>query len=158
MTGVLEILCLLGLFRGLSNVIAPLHLAVNRPGIQSLNKTVELIVFLALIYPFTARWGLVGAGWAVTAVYFVSFILNTLMAEFILKGFFKIFFGAALIPAVASIGLALATILMQIELEERITFFGFGLAGISGLIVFGVITLILNRSLIFDLIQTGNEQ
>lgn len=158
MTGVLEILCLLGLFRGLSNVIAPLHLAINRPGIQSLNKTAELIVFLVLIYPFTASWGLIGAGWAVTIVYLVSFILNALMTESVLKGFLKVILRASLIPVAASVGLALVTILMQIGLKELITFFRFGIAGLSGVIVFGIIVLTLDRSLIFNLMHRGIEQ
>ena len=158
MTGVLQILCLLGLFRGLSNVIAPLHLALNRPEIQSLNKMVELIVFLALVYPFAVRWGLIGAGWAVTIVYLSGFVLNTVMAGLLLDGFSKIFFRALLIPVAASIGLALVTILMQIELKALVTFSRFGITGMSGVIVFGLIILILDRSLISNLIQKAIEQ
>jgi lipopolysaccharide exporter len=158
MAGVLQILCLLGLFRGLSNIIAPLHLAINRPEIQSLNKTVELVVFLVLIYPFTIRWGLIGASWAVTVVYLISFVLNAVMAGLLLEGFTKIFFRASLIPVTASIGLALVTLLMQIELKGLVTFFRFGITGISGVIVFAVIILTLERSLIFKVIQRAIEQ
>jgi lipopolysaccharide exporter len=158
MAGVMEILCLLGLFRGLSNVIAPLHLAINRPEIQSLNKTVELIVFLVLVYPFIVGWGLIGAGWAVTIVYLVGFILNVLMTESVLKGFLKIILRALLIPLAASVGLALVTILVQIGMKELITFFRFGIAGLSGVLVFGIIVLTLDRSLIFNFMHRGIQQ
>jgi O-antigen/teichoic acid export membrane protein len=158
MTGVLEILCLLGLFRGLSNVIAPLHLAINRPGLQSRNKTVELIVFLILVYPFTVGWGLIGAGWAVTICYLVSFILNALLTGSILKGFLKIIFRASLIPVAASIGLALVTILVQIGMKELITFFRFGIAGLSGVLAFGIIVLALDPSLIFNFMHRGIQK
>jgi O-antigen/teichoic acid export membrane protein len=158
MKAVLQILCLLGLFRGLSNVIAPLHLALNRPEIQSLNKTIELIFFLVLIYPFTVSWGLIGAGLAVTIVYFVSFVLNVVMMGFVLKGFPKILFKASLIPLTASIGLALATFLIQTELKGLVALFRFSIAGMSGVTVFGVLILTLNRSLIFSLLGRKNEQ
>ena len=158
MAGVLQILCLLGLFRGLSNVIAPIHLAINRPEIQSLNKTAELVVFLVLVYPFIVGWGLIGAGWAVTIVYLVGFILNALMTESLLKGFLKIILKASLIPLAASVGLALVTILVQIGMKELITFFRFSIAGLSGVLVFGIVVLTLDRSLISNLIQRTIEQ
>jgi len=79
MVPALKILCLLGLFRGLTNVFAALHLAVNRPNIQSRNKTIELVAFLILVYPLTLKWGLVGVSWGVTIVYGISALIIPLI-------------------------------------------------------------------------------
>jgi len=158
MSIVLQILCLLGLFRGLSNVIAPVQLAVNRPELQSTSKTVELVIFLMLIYPFTVHWGIIGAGWAVTMVYLVSFVLNAIMTGLIIEGFAKILFRASLVPVAATIGLASATLLTQIELEGAMALFRFSAASISGAAVFGLVILFLNRRLIQDLFRRGLAQ
>ncbi|MCK7508380.1 MAG: polysaccharide biosynthesis C-terminal domain-containing protein [Desulfobacterales bacterium] len=111
MAGALKVLCLLGLFRGLSNVIAPVHLAVNRPDIQSRNKTVELILFLLLIYPLTTRWGIIGAGWAVSAAYLVGLIMNVEALSCFLKDVPRILYTALRCPLAATTGMVLSALL-----------------------------------------------
>jgi O-antigen/teichoic acid export membrane protein len=108
---VLRVLCFLGLFRGLSNVIAPVHLAVNRPEIPSRNKTVELVVFALLIYPLTTRWGPIGAGWAVSAVYLVGLILNAEALSRLLKDVPQIIYTALRCPLAATTGMVLSALL-----------------------------------------------
>ena len=115
-------------------------------------------MFLVLIYPFTVRWGLLGAGWAVTTVYIVSFVLNAFMTGFVIEKFFKILIKASLIPVAATFALAMVTILIQIELKGLVAPFRFSVAGISGVTVFSAIILILNRRMILDLIQGGLEK
>ena len=78
MVPALKVLCLLGLFRSISNLFAPVQLAMNKPNIQSRNKTIELLAFIVLVYPFTAKWGLIGASWSVTLVYAISALINTI--------------------------------------------------------------------------------
>jgi O-antigen/teichoic acid export membrane protein len=78
MVPALRVLCLLGLFRSISNLFAPVQLAMNKPNIQSRNKTIELLAFIVLVYPFTAKWGLIGASWSVTLVYAISALINTI--------------------------------------------------------------------------------
>jgi len=94
----LKILCLLGLFRGLSNVLAALHLAVNRPNIQSRNKTIELVAFLILVYPLTLKWGLVGVSWGVTIVYGISALINTFDTSRLIRPLWKIMASAFVFP------------------------------------------------------------
>jgi O-antigen/teichoic acid export membrane protein len=108
---VLKVLCLLGLFRGLSNVIAPVHLAVNRPDIQSRNKTVELVVFSLLIYPLTLRWGLIGAGWAVSAAYLAGLIMNLQALSRLLEGIPQIITTALRCPVAAAGGMVVSAFL-----------------------------------------------
>jgi len=93
-------------FQGLSNILAPLHLAINRPEIQSRNKTLELLLFLLLIYPFTEQWGLIGAAWAVTLVYLMSFILNAVVTAGIIPRFGQLLNQGLRAPIVTTAGLA----------------------------------------------------
>ena len=91
-------------------------------------------------------------------VYLVSFVLNAIMTGLVLEGFAKILFSALLIPVVATIGLASATLLAQIELIGVMAPFRFSAASISGVTVFGLIILFLNRRIIKDLFRRGLEQ
>jgi PST family polysaccharide transporter len=148
MGGVLKVLCLLGLFRGLSNVIAPVHLAVNRPEIQSRNKTVELMVFALLIYPFTTRWGLVGAGWAVSAAYLVGLTLNVEALSRLLKDVPQIIYTALRCPLVATAGMVLSALLtasVSIGWGPLPRFF---LSGFAAIAVFLFIAMWMNHGVI----------
>jgi O-antigen/teichoic acid export membrane protein len=85
MVPALRVLCLLGLFRSITNLFAPVQLAMNKPNLQSRNKTIELLAFIVLVYPFTARWGLIGASWSVTLVYAISALINTISTSRLLS-------------------------------------------------------------------------
>ena len=148
MIPVLQVLCLLGLFRGLANVFSPIQLAVNRPEIQSRNKTLELILFLALIYPFTRKWGLIGTGWAVTLVYFASLIVNGLSSASLMSPFSSILLRASWPPLLATFGLMISTWLVQSWAKDLGGLFQFILAGVSGFLVFGVIIFSLKKGLL----------
>lgn len=100
MVPALKILCLFGLFRGLNNVFAAFHLAVNRPNIQSRNKTIELVAFLILVYPLTLKWGLVGVSWGVTIVYGISALINAFDTSRLLRPLWTIMANAFVFPLV----------------------------------------------------------
>lgn len=151
MAGVLQILCLLGLFRGLSNILAPLHLAINRPEIQSRNKTLELLLFLLLIYPFTEQWGLIGAAWAVTLVYLMSFILNAVVTAGIIPRFGHLMLKASVRPVVATAGLAAAAWFINMSSREMEPFLRFAASGSAGVIIFAGAVGLIHRKMIWDL-------
>lgn len=153
MVPVLKVLALLGFFRSLSNVFAPIQLAVNRPEIQSRNKLIELILFLSLIYPFTAKWGLIGAGWTVTLVYIVSAIINALSAASIVPSFISILVKASWIPLIAAIGLLTTSWSIHSSLDTIGGIFQFILSGFSGLVVCGVIVFISRKNLFRNLLM-----
>jgi O-antigen/teichoic acid export membrane protein len=113
MVPALKILCLFGLFRGLNNVFAAFHLAVNRPNIQSRNKTIELVAFLILVYPLTLKWGLVGVSWGVTIVYGISALINTFDTSRLLRPLWTIMANAFVFP------LGILAILLVIFLAVR---------------------------------------
>jgi O-antigen/teichoic acid export membrane protein len=151
MAGVLQILSLLGLFRGLSNMLAPLHLAVNRPEIQSRNKTLELLLFLLLIYPFTEQWGLSGAGWAVTLVYLMSFVLNAVVTAGIIPRFGQLLIKASVRPVVATAGLASTAWLINTGSRQMEPLLRFAASGCAGVMIFALAVGVLHRKMIWDL-------
>jgi lipopolysaccharide exporter len=153
MVPVLKVLALLGFFRSLSSVFAPIQLAVNRPEIQSRNKLIELILFLSLIYPFTVEWGLIGAGWAVTLVYIVSAIINALSTASIVPFFISIIAKASWIPFIATIGLLISSWTIHSSLEPIGGLTQFILSGFSGLSVFGVIVVMARKNLLRNLLM-----
>ena len=85
MVPALRVLCLLGLFRGISNLFAPVQLAMNKPNIQSRIKTIELLVFIILVYPLAVRWGLIGICWGVTLIYTISALVNMIYTSRLLS-------------------------------------------------------------------------
>jgi O-antigen/teichoic acid export membrane protein len=151
---ILKVLSLLGFFRGLTNVFAPIHLAVNRPEIQSKNKTIELVFFLLLLYPFTVKWGLVGASWAVTTVYMVSAIVNILSSASIVPAFYSILLKASWIPLLSSFGLVVSTWITNSWLSNAGGLVRFLLSVTAGLIVFGVIAATSRKDLFQILIMS----
>jgi O-antigen/teichoic acid export membrane protein len=152
MVPALKILSLLGFFRGLANVFSPIHLAVNRPEIQSKNKTIELVIFLLLVYPFTVKWGLVGASWAVTAVYLVSAIVNILSSASIVPAFFSILLKSSWIPLLSSFGLMISTWITHSWLSAAGGPIQFLLSVIAGFTVFGAIAVTSRKNLFRTLI------
>lgn len=153
MCSILQVLSLLGLFRGLSNLIAPLHLALNRPNIQSKNKTVELFVFLLLLYPFTIKWGVMGAAVVVTLVYLVGFILNIVATGHSIENFFEVLFMAVRIPIFASSVLALVIFLVHYFSGEAHIVMRFIMAACAGALVSGGIFWAFKRDTIYSVIK-----
>jgi len=151
MVPILQILCFLGLFRGMANAFAPIQLAVNRPEIQSRNKTIELVLFISLIYPFTIKWGLIGAAWAVTLVYLMSAIVNALSSASLIPSFFRVLLQASWTPLLATLGLMLSTwsVLSWAKISDGLL--QFMAAGISGFIVYSVIIFSLRKQMFKDL-------
>jgi O-antigen/teichoic acid export membrane protein len=76
MVPALQVLCFFGLFRCVSGLFYPLHLAMNRPDIQTKIKSLDLVTFIILIYPLTLNWGILGTSCAMAIVYLINLISN----------------------------------------------------------------------------------
>lgn len=69
---VLRVLSLVGLTRGMVVIISYLHMGLSKPRHVAAGKVIETIVFLALLYPFTSRYGIMGAAYAGIISYLVA--------------------------------------------------------------------------------------
>jgi hypothetical protein len=114
---------------------------------------IELILFLSLIYPFTVKWGLVGAGWTVTFVYIVSAIINALSTASIVPSFISVLLRASWIPLLATIGLLITSLITHSSLDAIGGLLQFILSGFSGLVVFGLIVFISRKNLLRNLLM-----
>ncbi len=77
----LQILVLVGLFRGLIQIIAPLLVGMNRPELEARSSMASALIFIALLYPLTHQFGAIGAAWAGVITYAFAFALRIYMAR-----------------------------------------------------------------------------
>lgn len=80
----LKVLCVFGLLRSISSLYYPLHLAL-KPANQTKIKIVDVTVFIVIIYPLTINYGIVGTSCALSFVYLVNVIINTLLTKKMLQ-------------------------------------------------------------------------
>lgn len=153
MVPALKILCLFGLFRGLSNVFAALHLAVNRPNIQSRNKTIELVVFLALVYPLTLKWGLVGVSWGVTSVYALSALINAIDTSRLLRPLWTIMARALVIPLTVLAILLVIVWGIRSFIPSEMYLWRFISSAFLGLIAYGSTLVLFKKQLLKDILK-----
>lgn len=73
MVPAMQVLALWGIIRSIGATTGPVFKAVKRPDLVTRIQFAKLVLLLALIYPFTAKWGILGASWAVVLA---AFIIN----------------------------------------------------------------------------------
>jgi len=66
---VLRIMALTIPLRGLALIMSTVFFGLNRPKQVAVGRTLEAVVFLALLYPLITAFGLAGAAWAVVFTY-----------------------------------------------------------------------------------------
>lgn len=76
----LRILALVGLSRGLANLLSPLTIGMSKPDLEAKAKTFEALLFVLLLYPLVVWYSAVGAAWAGVAVYSVAFLIRIWIA------------------------------------------------------------------------------
>ncbi|MFQ6084592.1 MAG: lipopolysaccharide biosynthesis protein, partial [Candidatus Aminicenantia bacterium] len=72
MVPAMQVLVFAGLVRSIAATTGPIFYAVGRPRIETRWQIVRLLVLAVLIYPFTIKWGILGASFAVFLSTFVS--------------------------------------------------------------------------------------
>lgn len=117
----LQVLCFFGLFRCVSGLFYPLHLALNRPDIQTKIKSLDLLTFGILIYPLTLKWGILGTSCAMAIVYLINLISNIAFTSKLILIRWKKIAISLLVPIMISLLFFLTYFLMrsvQIPLGE----------------------------------------
>ncbi len=67
MVPAMQVLALYGMLRAIGATTGVVFMAVGRPEIRTKIQTAQLVLLAILIYPFTTRWGMLGASIAVTS-------------------------------------------------------------------------------------------
>lgn len=82
----LQILALVGLSRGLANLLSPLTIGMSKPNLEARAKTFEAALFVVLLYPLVVRYSAAGAAWAGVTVYTVAFLVRIGIASRLAPG------------------------------------------------------------------------
>lgn len=107
-----------------------------------------------LIYPLTISWGLIGAGWAVTAAYLAGLILNSVALSRLLENFLQIILGAVYCPLLATAALVASSLLIGTVLEGMGSLPRFFLLIFSGIGAFLLISIWMKNALIVEVARS----
>ena len=87
-TRVLQVLMIVGLCRGLIQIISPLVMGLARPDLEARSKVLEAALFLVLVVPLTMWLGAVGAAAAAAVTYVIALFLRMRYASRLVPGAF----------------------------------------------------------------------
>lgn len=153
MVPALQVLFFFGLFRSISSLFYPLHLAVNRPDIQTKIKSLDLVTFLIFVYPLTIKWGIVGTSCAMVIVYLINMIMNITFTFRPIPLSWKRLGASLLVPFFVSFVVIVTSILIQslkLPIGEIANFI---LIMVSCLGIGVVLAVICRRKLLTDFID-----
>jgi len=109
---VLRVLALMIPLRGLTLISGTVFFGLNRPRQVAVGRTFEAVVFLALLYPLIAAFGLTGAAWAAVIAYAFACVNRLVALNEIIPGTSSKLFRILLTTlAAAGAGLLIATII-----------------------------------------------
>lgn len=144
---ILRILSLFGIVRAITGVGGSVILAVAKPHLVTYMTSIQLFLMVILIYPFSARWGLVGVSGVVFLVSLIS-----LPAQYLIIKQVKVSWGKWL--RVLSSPL-MAAVLMALSLLIIKSFFGvnslvnfFLLIFVGGIVYLGSLILLARKHLV----------
>jgi len=99
MVPAIQMLVLAGLVRSIAATTGPIFHGIGKPRIDTIWQVIRLIVLIALIYPFTMRWGILGASISVLFSILVSTLGFSFMVIKITKCELKNFGKMIVLPA-----------------------------------------------------------
>ncbi len=103
---VLRVLALVIPLRGLTLIIGTVFLGLNRPKQVAVGRTLEAVVFLAVLYPLITTFGLVGTAWAGLIAYAFACVNRLVALNKIIPGISSKLFRTSL-PTLAAAGAGL---------------------------------------------------
>ncbi|MBU1473510.1 MAG: lipopolysaccharide biosynthesis protein [Acidobacteria bacterium] len=152
MVPAVRVLAVVGLIRSIVSTGGALFWAVGKPKIETLLMTFQLLIILALIYPFTSNYGLVGA----SIVILISMFLTSIACAFFqmrLTGLrLETYIQTIVVPLLGGIGLIVTIYLMNPIMSDNLI--GFFMLVIAGLISYGFIIISLFFILKIDIFNT----
>lgn len=122
----IQVLALAGLVRSIAATAGPVFFAVGKPRIDTGLQVIRLAVIAILIYPFTIKWGTLGASVVVLLSIFISNIGFSYMAVKITKCHPKNFSNVIMSPLIGTVVMVLLILrlktTMGIGIWQFITF------------------------------------
>jgi lipopolysaccharide exporter len=159
MVPAMQALALAGLVRSIGAAIGPVFYAVGKPEIVTRWQPVRLAVLAALIYPFTAKWGILGTSIAVFLSNLASTIGFSVKVVDITKCRAKFFAKKIILPSISASIMILLIFLLKSGIKGAGILEFVLLIGVGILIYIGT-TYILDRqtiSTVKQLLSTGKR-
>ena len=113
MVPAMQALALAGLVRSIASTTVPVFYAAGKPRIETKWQIIRLLVLAALIYPFSIKWGILGASIAVFLSIFVSNIGFSFMVIKITKCGAKNFNKLIILPLINGIIIVLSIFVLK---------------------------------------------
>ena len=150
MVPAMQVLACEGLVRSIAATTGPLFYASGRPGVDTRWQMIRLFVMALLIYPFTMKWGILGASIVVLVSIVISTVGFSYKAMTITGCTFKNFSKALFFPLLNGIIVVVAVFLFKksADLDGILGFFA--LMG-TGLIMYLGLTYLADRSLTYNI-------
>ena len=150
MIPVMQVLAVYGLGRSMGTLVGPLFNAIGRPDIGMKLSTLKLLLVALLIYPATARWGVVGTAVAIIGASVVANPLGTYVAVRKVEGSLVTYLGLLAYPLAgsAAMGLAVVGVERSLGLGPLVEF---PLLVAVGVATYAVVMFLLERQVGFGL-------
>lgn len=116
---ILRILALLVFCKGHAILVSPLVVSLRGIAPDAKIKLFEAVIFLAVLYPLTSRYGAVGAAWAGAIAFFVMMVNRLRVAASLLPNIAGMLVGTVL-SAAAACALGVGMGALAIETVERV--------------------------------------
>jgi len=113
MVPAMQALALAGLVRSIASTTVPVFYAAGKPKIETKWQIIRLLVLAALIYPFSIKWGILGASIAVLLSIFASNIGFSFMVIRITKCGAKNFNKLIILPLINGIIIVLSIFVLK---------------------------------------------
>ena len=157
MVPAIQVLVLAGLVRSIAATTGPIFYGVGRPRIDTIWQVIRMIVLIALIYPFTMRWGILGASIAVLFSILVSTFGFSFMAIKITKCELKNVGKMVVLPLLYSIIMVIVVINLKGSMQLIGLFEFFFLVGI-GVISYFFVTFLFDGLLNYGIKKLIREK
>jgi O-antigen/teichoic acid export membrane protein len=150
MVPAIKVLAFAGLIRSIAATTGPILYGIGKPKIDTIWQTVRLILLIALVYPLTMRWGILGTSIAVLCSISVSTFGFSLGVIRITKCGIYNFLNTLILPALNSLIMTAVIIILKGNIELT-GFFPLLLLVSVGTLTYFFITKLYDRFLNYEI-------
>ena len=137
MVPAMQVLAFFGITRAINATTGPVFQGIGKPKINTVGSIFQLVVFIAIIYPLTHRWGILGTSIAVIIpnILFMIYIIKKLESTMNYK---LVNFMTFLLPPIIG-SITMCFVLSLVYIWDNITLFGFLLSIILAISIYLIV-------------------
>lgn len=146
----LQILAVWGLVRSLSATTGPLFQGLGRPDLITRLVLLKLLVLIAVIFPLTARFGLVGTSLSVVLSAAVSYPVAAFLVVRLIGCTVSAYVRTWLVPTVAATAMAAVILLFHTRQGPDFGLLVFAASIVGGALVYGILVVLVGPLFGYD--------